>query len=53
VLVVLDDAQLGDEALLDALEQPTVELLPLWVCALGRPGFTAQRPGWGQRARSA
>ena len=50
VLVVLDDAHWADDALLDALEQATVFDIPLWVCALGRPVFSASRPGWGRRA---
>jgi hypothetical protein len=50
VLVVLDDVQWADDALLDALEQATVSELPLWVCAFGRPGFADSRPTWGQRA---
>jgi hypothetical protein len=50
VLLVLDDAHFADQALLDALEQVTVERLPLWICALGRPDFAQHRPGWGQRA---
>jgi tetratricopeptide (TPR) repeat protein len=50
VMVILDDAQFADDALLDALEQPTVEPLPLWVCALARPEFDQHRPTWGQRA---
>ena len=52
VVVLLDDAQLADDALLDALEQSTVAQLPLWVCALAQPSFARSRPTWGQRASS-
>jgi eukaryotic-like serine/threonine-protein kinase len=52
VIVLLDDAQWADDALLDALEQATVAELPLWVCAFARPTFAASRPAWGQRAAS-
>jgi eukaryotic-like serine/threonine-protein kinase len=50
VLVVLDDAQWADHALLDAIEQATVSELPLWVCAFARPAFAESRPTWGRRA---
>ncbi len=53
VLVLLDDAHWADDTLLDTLEQATVSELPLWVCALGRPGFADSRPTWGQRAAGA
>jgi serine/threonine protein kinase/tetratricopeptide (TPR) repeat protein len=50
VIVLVDDAQWADTALLDALEQATVSTLPLWVCALGQPPFAEFRPTWGLRA---
>jgi eukaryotic-like serine/threonine-protein kinase len=50
VVVMLDDAQWADNALLDALEGATVYPRPLWICALGRPAFAEARPDWGQRA---
>jgi tetratricopeptide (TPR) repeat protein len=53
VVVILDDAQWADHALLDALEQATVSELPLWICAFGRPGFLESRPTWGRRAAHA
>ena len=53
VMVLLDDAQRADAALLDALEQATVAELPLWVCAFARPEFANSRPSWGQRAAHA
>jgi tetratricopeptide (TPR) repeat protein len=53
VIVLLDDAQWADEALLDALEQAMVAKLPLWVCAFSGPAFATTRPNWGQRAAHA
>jgi eukaryotic-like serine/threonine-protein kinase len=52
VAVVLDDAHLADDALLDALEYATLReaAARIWVCALGRPGFAQRRATWGTRA---
>ncbi len=50
--LVLDDAHLADELLLGALEYATLAEAgaPLWICALGRPGFKVDHPAWGERA---
>ncbi|MDB4986122.1 MAG: hypothetical protein JWN04_1300 [Myxococcaceae bacterium] len=52
VAVVLDDAHLADDALLDALEYATLQegQARLWVCALVRPHFEQARTAWGARA---
>jgi eukaryotic-like serine/threonine-protein kinase len=50
VAVLVDDAHLADDGLLEALEQATACEIPLWVCALARPAFAGSRPGWGERA---
>ena len=54
VAVVLDDAHLADDVLLDALEYATLAeaRARLWVCALARPRFEQGRPAWGKRAAS-
>ena len=50
--LLLDDAHLAEETLLDALEYACLAecRLPLWACALARPVFETARPGWGMRA---
>jgi eukaryotic-like serine/threonine-protein kinase len=50
--IVLDDVQLADHALLDALEYATLggEPLALWILALGTPRIDQRRPGFGERA---
>ena len=52
LLVVLDDAHLASDAVLEALEHAALADAgaPLWVCALGRPSFDRARPAWGQHA---
>jgi serine/threonine protein kinase/tetratricopeptide (TPR) repeat protein len=52
IALLLDDAQLADEATLDALEYATLKDVParIWVCVLARPSFAGSRPGWGSRA---
>ncbi|MDB4977190.1 MAG: Protein kinase [Myxococcaceae bacterium] len=52
VAVVLDDAHLADDALLDALEYATMKEAQarLWVCALVRPHFEQARASFGTRA---
>jgi eukaryotic-like serine/threonine-protein kinase len=52
LLLVLDDAQFADDAMLSALEYAALAeaRAPLWICALGRPAFKQQRPSWGERA---
>ncbi|EYF03860.1 Hypothetical protein CAP_5124 [Chondromyces apiculatus DSM 436] len=53
VAIVLDDAQLADPELLDALELSTLDGsdLRLWVVVAAQPGFERTRPGWGSRTR--
>src|SRR5262249_56467716 len=50
--IVLDDAQLADHELLDALEYATLggEPLALWVLALATARIDQRRPGLGDRA---
>ena len=50
--VVLDDLQLADHDLLDALEYATLggEALPLWVLGIAAPRIDARRPNLGSRA---
>jgi len=50
--ILLDDAQLADHELLDALEYATLggEPLALWVLALATPRIDQRRPGLGERA---
>jgi tetratricopeptide (TPR) repeat protein len=50
--IVLDDIQLADHELLDAIEYATLggEPLALWVVALGTPRIDQRRPGFGARA---
>lgn len=52
--LLLDDAQLLDDATLDALEYATLPetRARLWVCVLARPSFMGARPSWGTRAGS-
>ena len=52
VAVILDDVQLADHDLLDALEYATLggESLPLWILALATPRIDQRRPGLGGRA---
>ncbi|MDB4973095.1 MAG: protein kinase [Myxococcaceae bacterium] len=52
VAVVLDDAHLADNALLDALEYATLKeaRARIWACVLVLPSFARARPGWGSRA---
>ena len=51
VAVILDDAHLADDALLDALEYATLvgERCPLWVFVTAAPRFEVARPSWGAR----
>jgi eukaryotic-like serine/threonine-protein kinase len=53
--LVLDDAQLADEAILDALEYATLEeaAARIWVCILVQPNFERTRPVRGSRAAVA
>ncbi|HEY0192429.1 MAG TPA: protein kinase, partial [Kofleriaceae bacterium] len=50
--ILLDDIQLADHDLLDALEYATLggERLGLWILALGTPRIDQRRPGFGARA---
>jgi len=50
--ILLDDAHLADQELLDALEYATLggEPLALWVLALATPRIDQRRPGLGERA---
>ncbi|MFO0580789.1 MAG: serine/threonine-protein kinase [Anaeromyxobacter sp.] len=52
VAVVLDDAHLAEEALLDGLELAALAEAGgrVLVCAVGDPAFAAARPGFGRRA---
>ncbi|MEO8846468.1 MAG: protein kinase [Kofleriaceae bacterium] len=52
--VILDDLQLADHDLLDALEYATLggEALPLWVLGIAGPRIDARRPNLGRRAES-
>jgi serine/threonine protein kinase/predicted ATPase len=52
VALILDDAQLADETVLDALEFATLReaACRLWICALARPLLRQRRPTWGARA---
>ena len=52
VAVVLDDAHLADDALLDALEYATLKeaRARIWACVLPLPNFARARPAWGSRA---
>lgn len=51
--LVIDDADRIEPALLDALEVATLAETgaPVIAVLLGRPGFAADRPTWGTRAR--
>ena len=55
IALLLDDAQLADEAALDALEYATLKdgAARLWVCVLAPPSFANSRPSWGSRAANA
>ncbi|MET0342572.1 MAG: protein kinase [Polyangiales bacterium] len=55
VAVVLDDAHLADEAMLDALEYASLAEASarVFLCALVRPAFQRARPAWGSRAGTA
>src|SRR5262249_19773798 len=50
--IVLDDVQLADHDLLDALEYATLggEPLALWILALATPRIDQRRPDFGSRA---
>jgi len=50
--VILDDIQLADHELLDALEYATLggEPVALWILVLGTPRIEQRRPGVGNRA---
>jgi len=50
--LTLEDAQFADETALDALEYATLQeaACPLWILALGRPGFGSGRTAWSKRA---
>jgi tetratricopeptide (TPR) repeat protein len=50
--VILDDVQLADHDLLDALEYATLggEPVALWILALATPRIDQRRPGFGGRA---
>ncbi|HEY0990718.1 MAG TPA: protein kinase, partial [Kofleriaceae bacterium] len=50
--IILDDVQLADHDLLDALEYATLggEPLALWILALATPRIDQRRPGLGGRA---
>ncbi|HEX4419459.1 MAG TPA: protein kinase [Kofleriaceae bacterium] len=50
--IILDDIQLADHELLDAIEYATLggEPLALWILALGTPRIEQRRPGFGGRA---
>jgi tetratricopeptide (TPR) repeat protein len=50
--IILDDVQLADHELLDALEYATLggEPLALWILALATPRIDQRRPGLGGRA---
>jgi tetratricopeptide (TPR) repeat protein len=52
LLLLLDDAHFAEDVVLDALEYATraESALPIWVCALARPGFERTRPHWAARA---
>ncbi|HEX7701984.1 MAG TPA: protein kinase, partial [Kofleriaceae bacterium] len=54
LVVILDDLQLADHDLLDALEYATLggEPLPLWVLGIAAPRIDARRPSLGSRAES-
>lgn len=53
--LILDDAQLADDATLDGLEYATLPHagIKLWVCVLARSSFLGARPVWGARAAAA
>ncbi len=50
VALVLDDAHLADDRVLDAVEYATLVELQLLVVALGRPSLVTARPALGRRA---
>lgn len=52
--LILDDAQLADDVVLDALELASDEAdIPLFVCVFARPALRETRPRWGARAARA
>lgn len=55
VALVLDDAHLADDALLDALEYATLKeaRARIWSCVLVLPSFERTRPAWGSRAAAS
>jgi tetratricopeptide (TPR) repeat protein len=55
VLLLFDDANLADDATLDALEYATLEEAgaPIWVCVFCQPMLEKGRPTWGRRAAAS
>jgi tetratricopeptide (TPR) repeat protein len=52
LIVILDDAHFASDVVLSALEYASLAEhdAPIWLCAIGRPTFAAERPTWGERA---
>ncbi|MFT3765831.1 MAG: protein kinase [Minicystis sp.] len=52
LFVVIDDAHYASDVLVSALEYAALaeHRAPIWICAIGRPSFTAERTAWGERA---
>ena len=50
--VILDDAHLGDDATLEAIEYATMPeaAAPLWICVAARPALAQMKPSWGERS---
>ncbi|APR88030.1 Putative serine/threonine-protein kinase pknB [Minicystis rosea] len=52
LFVIIDDAHYGSDVLVAALEYAALaeHRVPIWICALARPSFAAERAAWGERA---
>jgi tetratricopeptide (TPR) repeat protein len=50
--VILDDAHLGDDATLEAIEYATMREAgaPVWICVAARPALAQAKPSWGERS---
>ena len=50
--VILDDAHLGDDATLEAIEYATMPeaAAPLWICVAARSALAHAKPSWGERS---